>query len=104
MNPGRVQGAAFEDADSPDVNTVHMKIATVDPRDQTWEIDDPKYRVYFHDAAGSSDEYEIGGADVSDVWHGRRHDARDELRSCVLTCLTTGLGLLRLQGSDPNAR
>jgi hypothetical protein len=81
-----------------------MKIATVDPCDQTWEIDDPKCRVYFHDAAGSSDEYEIGGADVSDVmaWAEARRKGRTHVRyACVPH---DGLGLLRLQGSDPSAR
>lgn len=29
-----------------------MDIRGVDPRDQEWEIPDPKYRVYFFDATG----------------------------------------------------
>src|SRR4051794_8033687 len=35
-----------------------MESRGVDPRDQTWELSDPIYRVYFHDRNGSSDEYE----------------------------------------------
>jgi hypothetical protein len=81
-----------------------MDIRTVDPRDQTWELDQPDYRVYVHDANGASDEYELRDADVADVlaW------ARDQSagRTFVLyACVPgDGLGLVRLQGRDPNAR
>ena len=67
-----------------------METRSVDPRDQTWEIHDPKYRVYFHDAKGASDEYEIGGGDVSEVMRGPRHRQADAPSSCTPACLTTG--------------
>lgn len=44
-----------------------MDIRTVDQRDQTWEISQPKYRVYFHDDTGAADEHEVEGADVAEV-------------------------------------
>ena len=44
-----------------------MDTRGVDPRDQTWEIKQPTYRVYFHDSKGAADEYEVEGADVADV-------------------------------------
>ncbi len=34
-----------------------MDIVGVDPRDQTWEVDTPRYRVYFHGGSGTSYEY-----------------------------------------------
>jgi len=48
---------------------VCMDIRPVDPRDITWEIDDPRYRVTFWSAPTGgdramgwrSDEYEISG-------------------------------------------
>ena len=44
-----------------------MEIRPVDPRDESWLIPEPRYRVYFFDASGNSDEYEIAGADVAAV-------------------------------------
>ena len=85
-----------------------MDIRSVDPRDQTWELDQPRYRVYFHDADGASDEYELHGGDVVDVltWAQAQAQAQRAGRSFVVyVCVPgDGLGLVRLQGSDPNAR
>ena len=44
-----------------------MDVIAVGPRDQTWEVDRPRYRVYFHEANDASDEYEVTGADVDEV-------------------------------------
>lgn len=45
-----------------------MKVDPVDPRDITWEIDNPKYRVYFwNDRYSACDEYEISDASVFDT-------------------------------------
>jgi hypothetical protein len=86
-------------------DTLHgMDTRGVDPRDQTWEIKHPKYRVYFHDSKGASDEYEVEGADVAEVlaWVDTRRGNRTfVLYACVPR---DGLGLLRLHGSDPNDR
>lgn len=79
-----------------------MDIRNVDPRDQTWEVGEPSYRVYFHDAAGASDEHELSGADVAEViaWAERQRGERTYvLYACVAH---DGLGLVRLAGSDPN--
>jgi hypothetical protein len=79
-----------------------MDIKSVDPRDQTWEVTDPSYRVYFHDANGASDEYEVTDADVTEVlaWAEARRGARTFV---LYTCVpVNGLGLLRLAGRDPN--
>ncbi|MDQ2850740.1 MAG: hypothetical protein M3Y49_08390 [Actinomycetota bacterium] len=79
-----------------------MDVHRVDPRDQTWEIVETRYRVYFHDSARRSDEYEISGADIFEViaWA----DAQKLGRTYVLyACVPDdGLGLVRLAGTDPN--
>lgn len=80
----------------------HVQVSLIDPRDQDWEDPHPRYRVYFHDAGGRSYEYEISGSDIVEVlaWA----NANREGRSYVLYACTQseGLGLLRLQGQDPN--
>lgn len=80
-----------------------MDVRTVDPRDQAWELDAPRYRVYFHNAVGASDEYEVSHADANEViaWA----DSHQGSRAYVLyVCVShDGLGLVRLAGSDPNA-
>lgn len=79
-----------------------VDIVGVDPRDQTWELDAPRYRVYFHDATGTSYEHEVSGADVGEVlaWaEAERHGRTYVLYACVPH---NGLGLARLAGTDPN--
>jgi len=81
-----------------------MDIKGVDPRDQTWEISQPRYRVYFHDSDGASDEYEVDGADVSEVMRWAEN-TRGKRSFVMYACVPNdGLGLLRLHGSDPNER
>ncbi|MFD0746037.1 hypothetical protein ACFQ1L_32480 [Phytohabitans flavus] len=80
-----------------------MDIRAVDQRDQTWEISQPKYRVYFHDKTGAANEHEIERADVAEViaWAEAQRNGRTFiLYACVPR---DGLGLLRLAGSDSNA-
>ena len=38
-----------------------------DPRDETWEIEQSRCRVHFHDSEGASDEYEVEGAEAAEV-------------------------------------
>lgn len=81
-----------------------MKATGIDPRDAMWEVLDPRYRVYFHDSKGASDEYVIEGADVPEVlaWAEEKRGARTfVLYACVPR---DGFGLLRLHGCDPNER
>jgi hypothetical protein len=81
-----------------------MEIRSVDPRDESWLIPEPRYRVYFFDASGNSDEYEITAADVAAVstWAEAQRDGRTfVLYACVPY---NGLGLIRLTGHDPNER
>ncbi len=79
-----------------------VEIKNVDPRDQTWEVDQPSYRVYFHDADGTSEEYEISSVDVGEVlaWAEERRGRRSYV---LYACIPSrGLGLVRLAGTDPN--
>ena len=46
---------------------MEVHVAPIDPRDQSWEVPQPAYRVYFHNARGASYEYEVSGADVRSV-------------------------------------
>jgi hypothetical protein len=79
-----------------------MEIRPVDPRDASWEVPQPRYRIYFHDSRGASDEYELWGVDVAEVmaWAVQRRGNRAYV---IYACVPyDGLGLLRLAGSDPN--
>ena len=80
-----------------------MDTRGVDPRDQTWETSNPRYRVYFHGQQGAADEYEVEGASgVAEVlaWaEAARGDRTFVLYACVPR---DGLGLVRLHGKDPN--
>ena len=81
-----------------------MVVEGIDPRDQTWELACPSYRVCFHDSHGGQDEYEVCDGDVCDVlaWAEAQRCARTfVLYACVPG---DGLGLVRLHGSDPNTR
>lgn len=80
-----------------------MEVTAVDPRDQTWELDQPRYRVYFHDAVGATDEHEVMRADVGQViaW---AEAQRGERAYVLYVCVPRdGLGLVCLAGVDPNA-
>lgn len=78
-----------------------MQTRGVDPRDQTWEIEQPTYRVDFHDADGASSETEVMGGEVGEVlaWaEAVRGNRTFVLYACVPW---DGLGLIRLLGHDP---
>lgn len=77
---------------------VEVQVTPIDPRDQTWEISQPSYRVYFHDAGGASDEYQISGVDVRTVLAWAEAERRDRTYVVYASVPTDGVGLLRLQG------
>lgn len=79
-----------------------MLVSSVDPRDQTWEMTHPRYRVYFHDAHGAAEELEIIGADVSEILERAETERRGRTYVLYVCVPLNGLGLVRLQGSDPN--
>jgi hypothetical protein len=73
----------------------------VDPRDQVWEVHEPEYRVYFWDAEGRSDEWELGSCDVQEVVKWAQDSAAG--RTFVVYAVAAGPegpGLIRLLGLD----
>ena len=81
---------------------VAVDIVRVDPRDQGWEDSRPGYRVYFHDAHGASDEYEVSDVDVRSVLDWAEPERGDRTYVLYACARSDGLGLLRLQGHNPN--
>jgi hypothetical protein len=83
-------------------DTSRVEIARVDPRDETWEVDLPLYRVYFWDAEARSDEYELSGAeDVAEIIRWAESDS-DGRSFTVYACVPgDGVGLVRVAGTDP---
>jgi hypothetical protein len=82
-----------------------VNVAQVDPRDQTEEVDEPRYRVYFWQG-GDSDEYEVTGADVHEVlgWADSNGRGRTySLWACLAARSGGGVNLVRLAGWDPTA-
>jgi hypothetical protein len=76
----------------------------VDPRDQMWEVHEPRYRVHFWDADARSDEWELTGVDVQEALHWAQDSAGG--RSFTFYAVADavgreGLGLIRLLGVDP---
>jgi hypothetical protein len=79
-----------------------MDVRAIDPRDQTWEVE-PSYRVYFHDTSGAQDEYELRGADVVEGLTWALAEAAGRTFVPYVCVPGDGRGLVRLQGTDPNA-
>jgi hypothetical protein len=82
-----------------------VNVEPVDPRDQTEGVDAPSYRVYFWQGS-HSDEYEITGADVSEVlaWADLNAAGRTySLWACLPARDAVGVNLVRLAGWDPPA-
>lgn len=84
-----------------------VKATQVDPRDITWEVEHPTYRVHFWTHEGSAcDEWRVTeAADVHEVlaWADQRVGEGRGYQVFVEVAPESGLGLLRLRGSDPTA-
>src|SRR5688572_22126988 len=92
-----------------------MHVTPVDPRDASWEVDQPAYRVYFwrrpqtaHDMPVDqvmwwSDEYEITGADIDEVlaWTHASAGPHGLFTLWVVSRHGGELGLIRLLGFEP---
>lgn len=89
-----------------------LQANSVDPRDVTWEIIDPQFRVHFWHQEDSSnpqsswvsDEWELSGADVTDVlgW-AEKHAVGRSFSVYVVLSRGDGLGSIRIAGIDPTA-
>jgi hypothetical protein len=84
-----------------------MKATRVDPRDVTWEVDHPTYRVYFWTQDGSAcDEWRVtDAANIHDVlaWADERVGEQRSYQVFVEASAGSELGLLRLRGTDPTS-
>lgn len=83
-----------------------LRVESVDPRDQDWELWEPTYRVYFFrpfDDGWASRELEVSGGDVvSTLAWASEHASEGE--TCQVFCVVQdarGIGLVRLAGEDP---
>lgn len=79
-----------------------MDAIPIDPRDETWEVRAPKYRVYFFDGT-ASDEFELDARDVLEAlaW---AEDHRGRRTYALYACVPiAGTGLVLLAGADANA-
>jgi hypothetical protein len=84
-----------------------MKATLVDPRDVTWEVEHPTYRVYFWSSDGAAcAEWRV--TDVADVhqvlaWADQHVEDAWGYQVFIEVAPESGLGLLRLRGADPTA-
>jgi hypothetical protein len=93
-----------------------VDVRPVDPRDTTWEVDEPAYRVYFWrrvpqpiglSPGFESEEFDVAGADVQEViaWvEATAGSDRTYSLYALLRSLEGQLGLVRLAGADPTRR
>jgi hypothetical protein len=93
-----------------------VDVRRVDPRDTTWEVDEPAYRVYFwrpvpqpigSPSGFASEEFEVTGSDVESViaWaEATAGSERTYALYALVRCREGELGLARLAGADPLRR
>ncbi|MBS2937248.1 hypothetical protein KDN32_05795 [Nocardioides sp. J2M5] len=96
-----------------------MEVRQVDERDSSWEDAAPRFRVYLHDSGevsthGSTDTYDVTGADVMQVVDWAQQQAGDRLTYAVALVVDDeareranpghGRGLVWLVGMDGNDR
>lgn len=77
-----------------------MRAMTVDPTDQTGEVDDPVYRVYFWDGPASSDEWELKDATLDDVLAWIEVNKAGRQYTLWLVVPGPGVTLARLRGKQ----
>jgi hypothetical protein len=83
-----------------------LRAWSVDPRDTSWEVSDPRFRVYFWRSLGeswASREFELSAADVVAVLAWAAAQAEDDETYSVHCVVENadGAGLVRLAGTDP---
>jgi len=82
-----------------------MKAALIDPRDQTSQVDDPTYRIYFWSADGAAkEEWELTETDLGEVlaWIATNSGGRPHSLWAV-TSNVEDVHLIRLEGIDLDA-
>jgi hypothetical protein len=102
--PPRHRGTAPGDqAVASEMAPTPLSVRGVDPRDQRWGIDHPRYRVYFWSSDSACDEYELSGGDVHEViaWAEERSRGGGHYVLYAVVPDDDGVGLIRLAGTDP---
>ena len=89
--------------------TVPWMTHQVDPRDEAWEVDRPRYRVHFwqlRDGGWVSDEWELPATDVIEAfWWSEEHADRGVYQMHAVVPDQEGrVGLVTLYGQDPTAQ
>lgn len=81
-----------------------MQATPIDPRDQTHEVDDPSYRVFFWNSPSHSDEWELTEADLDEVlgWIDQHSEQRPHSLWAVIRS-DDHVTHVRLRGIDPPA-
>ena len=88
-------------------SVTELRVRPVDPRDQSWELWNPRFRVYFWRSLGDdacmSREFELDGGDVGAALAWAAEQAVDQEIYTVYCVVegTAGIGLVRLTGDDP---
>ena len=95
---------AFEAEGKPEYGRL-MKARLIDPRDQTSQVDNPTYRVYFWaDGGDAKEEWELTGADLDEVLEWIRPRSRGRSHSLWAVVQSPGeVCLIRLRGIDLDA-
>nr|BFE45806.1 hypothetical protein GCM10017547_36990 [Pseudarthrobacter oxydans] len=82
-----------------------MRAELIDPRDQTLQVNDPTYRVYFWAEDAAKQEWELSGADLNEVLEWIPAHSRGRSHSLwAVTRLPGEVCLVRLQGIDLDTR
>ena len=81
-----------------------MRARRVDPRDQTLEMNDPRYRVYFWTESSACEEWELTETDLDEVliWLSQHADGRTHSLWVALQ-RDAEVELVRSRGIDPPA-
>jgi hypothetical protein len=103
--PGRPLGD-LPIGEGDDVAELELNARPVDPRDTSWEVRNPAYRVCFWRRFGggwASREFEVSGADAAVVFDWAERNAGDDETYSIFVLVGDGdaRGLVRLAGLDP---
>ncbi len=84
---------------------MNLNARLIDPRDQTWEVDHPRYRVYFWDSSSAGEEWELDGCDVEGALRWAQDSAGGRPFTFYVALQSADerreVGLIRLLGTDP---
>jgi hypothetical protein len=88
------------------IAVTELRVRPVDPRDTSWELWDPRFRVYFWrplDQGWMSREFDLSGGDVvaALAWAAEHTESQESYTVHCVASTSDGTGLVRLTGDDP---